>query len=147
LATTIVEVGVDVPEATVMVVESADRFGLSQLHQLRGRVGRGERPAWCVLLADVDENESARRRLEVLCTSHDGFEIAEADLAIRGPGELAGTRQWGGTGFRFAALDCDSDLIETTRDLAAEMAEEGSVERVYRHLLRYHPVDRIRGLA
>jgi ATP-dependent DNA helicase RecG len=143
LTTTIVEVGVDVPEATVMVIESAQRFGLSQLHQLRGRVGRGQRPAWCILLADLGAGEAAGQRLEMMCRSQDGFEIAEADLQIRGPGELAGTRQWGSAGFRFAELGRDSELIEATRGLASELAAAGALDRLLAKLIRYHPVDRV----
>jgi len=140
LATTVVEVGVDVPEATAMVIESAQRFGLSQLHQLRGRVGRGTRPAWCVLFADEPLSEDARRRLEVVCTSHDGFAIAEADLEMRGPGELTGTRQWGPAGFRFANLIRDITLIEETKNLAATLAETGDLVRVRKRLGKYHRV-------
>ncbi len=140
LATTVVEVGVDVPEATAMVIESAQRFGLSQLHQLRGRVGRGDRPAWCILFADEPLGDDAKRRLEVVCESHDGFEIAESDLEMRGPGELTGTRQWGPAGFRFANLIRDIDLIGETRDLAATLAKTGELPRVQKRLARYHSV-------
>jgi ATP-dependent DNA helicase RecG len=141
LATTVVEVGVDVPEASVMVIESAQRFGLSQLHQLRGRVGRGERQAWCILMADEGLGEDARRRLEVVCESNDGFEIAEADLELRGPGELTGIRQWGPAGFRFANLFRDRDLINLTRDLAAESESSGELEGLFQALGAYHRVD------
>jgi ATP-dependent DNA helicase RecG len=140
LATTVVEVGVDVPEATAMVIESAQRFGLSQLHQLRGRVGRGERRAWCVLLADEPMSDDARRRLEIVCESNDGFRIAESDLEMRGPGELTGTRQWGPAGFRFANLVRDIDLIEDTKNLAAALAETGDLPRVRKRLAKYHRV-------
>jgi ATP-dependent DNA helicase RecG len=141
LATTVVEVGVDVPEASVMVIESAQRFGLSQLHQLRGRVGRGERQAWCILMADDGLGEDARRRLEVVCESNDGFEIAEADLELRGPGELTGIRQWGPAGFRFANLFRDRDLINRTRDLAAESELSGELECLFEALGAYHRVE------
>jgi ATP-dependent DNA helicase RecG len=143
LTTTIVEVGVDVPEATVMVIESAQRFGLSQLHQLRGRVGRGQRPAWCILLADLGAGDAAGQRLEIMCRSQDGFEIAEADLEIRGPGELAGTRQWGSAGFRFAELGRDHELIEATRGVASDLAAAGTLDRLLAKLIRYHRVDRV----
>jgi len=143
LATTVVEVGVDVPEATAMVIESAQRFGLSQLHQLRGRVGRGDRPAWCILFADEPLGDDARRRLEVVCKSNDGFEIAESDLEMRGPGELTGTRQWGPAGFRFANLIRDIDLIVETRDLAATLGETGELSHVRKHLARYHHVQQL----
>lgn len=139
LATTVVEVGIDVPEATVMVVEGADRFGLSQLHQLRGRVGRGTRKSWCVLIPGEDSGEAASRRLEVLCRSSDGFDIAEADLEIRGPGELTGLRQWGPAGFRFANLIRHRDLLVPARDIARELGEDGRLSKVREALLRYHP--------
>jgi len=139
LATSVVEVGVDVPEATVMVIESAQRFGLSQLHQLRGRVGRGERPAWCILLTDERLSDEAVQRMEVMCRSNDGFEIAEADLELRGPGDLTGTRQWGPEGFRFANLVRDRDLIIQTRELASQLALCGRLDDVRAGLTRYHP--------
>jgi len=139
LATTVVEVGVDVPEATVMVIESAQRFGLSQLHQLRGRVGRGERPPWCVLLTDGRVSDEAIERMEVMCRTTDGFEIAEADLELRGPGELTGTRQWGPEGFRFANLVRDRDLIIQARKLASQLAESGGLNAVRDALTGYHP--------
>jgi ATP-dependent DNA helicase RecG len=145
LATTVVEVGVDVPEATVMVVESAQRFGLSQLHQLRGRVGRGSRQAWCILLTDERPGEPARQRLDVICGSQDGFEIAEADLEQRGPGELVGTRQWGPAGFRFANLVRDRMVIEETKSLAAELEKDGQLEVVRTALAAYHPIDVLDG--
>jgi ATP-dependent DNA helicase RecG len=141
LATTVVEVGVDVPEASVMVIESAQRFGLSQLHQLRGRVGRGDRQAWCILMADEGLGEEARRRLDVVCGSNDGFEIAEADLELRGPGELTGIRQWGPAGFRFANLIRDQDLIHQTRDLATECESSGELDGLLKALGAYHRVD------
>lgn len=141
LATTVVEVGVDVPEATVMVVESAQRFGLSQLHQLRGRVGRGDRQAWCILLTDERPGEPARQRLDVICSSQDGFEIAEADLEQRGPGELVGTRQWGPAGFRFANLIRDRGLIEESKLVAADLESNGELDDVRNALAAYHPID------
>jgi ATP-dependent DNA helicase RecG len=143
LATTVVEVGVDVPEASVMVIESAERFGLSQLHQLRGRVGRGQRSSWCILIASQSLSEVARDRLGVVCRSSDGFEIADADLAIRGPGELTGTRQWGPAGFRFANLIRDRELIGDTRRIAAGWADTGTLEPIRSRLGRFHPVDEI----
>lgn len=139
LATSVVEVGVDVPEATVMVIESAQRFGLSQLHQLRGRVGRGERPAWCVLITDERLSDEAAERMEVMCRTTDGFEIAEADLEFRGPGELTGTRQWGPEGFRFANLVRDRDLIIQSRELATRLATNGRLDGVREALTGYHP--------
>ena len=139
LATTIIEVGVDVPAASVMVVESADRFGLSQLHQLRGRVGRGDRRSWCVLVTGEAPSENGLRRLRVLERSTDGFEIAEADLRHRGPGEIAGQRQWGDQGFRFADVT-DHEMVRQTRDLSRRLAAQGALETIRDGLLRYHRV-------
>ena len=116
LATTVIEVGVDVPNANLMLVENAEQFGLAQLHQLRGRIGRGEQDAHFIMVTGVDSPESAER-LEVLVNTHDGFEIAEADLRLRGPGELLGQDQSGLPTFRFADLRRDLDLIRQARDL------------------------------
>lgn len=143
LATTVIEVGVDVPAASVMVVESADRFGLSQLHQLRGRVGRGERRSWCILVTGEEPSNEALSRMRVLEESSDGFEIAEADLRHRGPGELTGLRQWGADSFRFADLVRDQDLVAETRVLAQRLAETGELDEVRERLLRMHRVGEI----
>jgi ATP-dependent DNA helicase RecG len=116
VATTVVEVGVDVPEATVMVIEHAERFGLAQLHQLRGRVGRGTGASSCLLLYKGPLGETAKARLSILRESEDGFRIAEEDLRLRGEGELLGSRQSGAPDFRLARPDCDADLIEAARD-------------------------------
>jgi ATP-dependent DNA helicase RecG len=119
VATTVVEVGVDVPEATIMVIEQAERFGLAQLHQLRGRVGRGSAPSSCLLLYRNPLGETARRRLEILRETDDGFRIAEEDLALRGEGEVLGTRQSGMPRFRIAIPGVHRDLMETARKDAA----------------------------
>lgn len=118
VATTVIEVGVDVPNATVMMIEHADRFGLSQLHQLRGRVGRGAEKSFCFLIPSQNYSEDARRRLAVMVQTEDGFRIAEADLEIRGPGDFLGTRQAGLPDFRVANLIQDIKLLETARDEA-----------------------------
>jgi ATP-dependent DNA helicase RecG len=123
VATTVIEVGVDVPEASVMVIEHAERFGLSQLHQLRGRVGRGERPAQCFLVAHSLATPEARRRLQVMERSNDGFAIAEEDLAIRGPGEFLGTRQSGLPIFAVADLLRDADILDEARRAAFRLLE------------------------
>lgn len=141
LATTVVEVGVDVPEASLIIIESAQRFGLSQLHQLRGRVGRGKRQAWCILMAEEGLGDDSRRRLEVVCSTNDGFEIAEADLEFRGPGELTGVRQWGPGGFRFANLFRDHELINITKDLAMECQSLGKLDELLEALGKYHRAD------
>ncbi len=139
VATSLVEVGVDVPEATVMVVESPERFGLSQLHQLRGRVGRGRRRSYCALVVDDELEPEALARLERFCAAGDGFEIAELDLALRGPGELAGLRQWGRGWLRFADLQRHQGLAALARRLAGELAERGELDRVRSALARLHP--------
>jgi ATP-dependent DNA helicase RecG len=124
VSTTVVEVGVDVPNATAMVVEHAERFGLSQLHQLRGRVGRGSARSFCYLLSHHKIGEGTAQRLEVLEETTDGFKIAEADLEIRGPGEFLGTRQAGGLPFRLANLVRDRDWLIRARDDAMELLRE-----------------------
>jgi ATP-dependent DNA helicase RecG len=116
VATTVIEVGVDVPDATIMVIEHAERFGLSQLHQLRGRVGRGSAASICLLLYKAPLGETARARLTVMRETEDGFRIAEEDLKLRGGGEILGTRQSGQPGFRIARLDMHADLMQTARD-------------------------------
>ncbi len=123
VATTVVEVGVDVPEATVIVIENAERFGLAQLHQLRGRVGRGSLPSTCLLLWDEAGGEAARARLATLRRTRDGFAIAEADLALRGPGEALGARQSGPPGFHFADLARDGELLAEARAIARALVE------------------------
>jgi ATP-dependent DNA helicase RecG len=112
VATTVIEVGVDVPNAGLMVIENAERLGLSQLHQLRGRVGRGKQTSYCLLLYQAPLSDIARQRLAILRDHHDGFVIAEKDLALRGPGELMGTRQTGLVQFKVADLDRDADLVD-----------------------------------
>ena len=116
VATTVIEVGVDVPDATIIVIEHAERFGLAQLHQLRGRVGRGDRPSTCVLLYKAPLGETAKRRLSVMRETEDGFLISEEDLKLRGEGELLGTRQSGTPGFQVARIELHADLLETARD-------------------------------
>ena len=122
VATTIVEVGLDVPNASVMVVERAERFGLSQLHQLRGRVGRGGRDAWCILLSGPAPTAEAAARLQAMCETADGFEIARRDLEIRGPGQVLGTRQSGLPDLRLGDLIRDRELLEDARAAAFEAA-------------------------
>jgi ATP-dependent DNA helicase RecG len=138
VATTVIEVGVDVPNATIMIVQEADRFGLAQLHQLRGRVGRGVEQSYCLLISRAREDltEPAVERLEALVRTNDGFELAEVDLDIRGSGQLLGTRQSGLTDLRFADLRKDRPLLERARALADGLVEtEGplsdEVERAF----------------
>jgi ATP-dependent DNA helicase RecG len=116
VGTTVIEVGIDVPDATIIVIEHAERFGLAQLHQLRGRVGRGDRASTCVLLYKAPLGEVARRRLEVMRQTEDGFVIAEEDLKLRGEGELLGTRQSGAPSFLVARIEEHADMLETARD-------------------------------
>jgi ATP-dependent DNA helicase RecG len=138
VATTVIEVGVDVPNATIMIVQEADRFGLAQLHQLRGRVGRGGEQSYCLLVSRAKEEltDSAQARLEALVASNDGFELAEKDLEIRGEGQLLGTRQAGLSDLRFTRLRADRKILEQARRLADELVDyEGpmndEVERVF----------------
>jgi len=124
VATTVIEVGIDVANATVMLIEHADRFGLAQLHQLRGRVGRGAHRSSCLLMGPSRPSEDARRRLEALVHSHDGFVIAEEDMRIRGPGEFFGTRQWGPNDLRVANLLRDVAILEEAREEAARLQQQ-----------------------
>jgi ATP-dependent DNA helicase RecG len=135
VATTVIEVGVDVPNASVMVIENAERFGLAQLHQLRGRVGRGAAESACVLLYGGALSETARQRLKIIYENSDGFEIARQDLALRGPGEFIGARQSGVPLLRYANLD-DTELVERARD-AAELLLRDHPELAERHLQRW----------
>ncbi len=125
VATTVIEVGVDVPNATIMIVQEADRFGLAQLHQLRGRVGRGAEQSYCLLISRVREEltDAAIARLEALVRTTDGFELADVDLELRGGGQLLGTRQSGLTDLRFAHLRKDRGLLEQARSLADGLVE------------------------
>jgi ATP-dependent DNA helicase RecG len=126
VATTVIEVGVDVANATVMIVQEADRFGLAQLHQLRGRVGRGAEQSYCLLVSRPKEEltEGAVRRLEALVETTDGFELAEVDLELRGEGQLLGTRQSGLSDLRFTKLRADRRLLERARAAALELIDE-----------------------
>ena len=136
VATTVIEVGVDVPNASLMVIEHAERFGLAQLHQLRGRVGRGARDSVCILLYGSKLSEAARARLKVIFENADGFEIARQDLLLRGPGEVLGERQSGAPLLRFADLERDAALITAARAAAEEMLARAP-ERARRHLARW----------
>jgi len=118
VSTTVIEVGIDVPRATVMLIQHAERFGLSQLHQLRGRIGRGTSDSWCIMVVYDVKTEDAKRRLEIMCRTSDGFRIAEEDLAIRGPGEFSGTRQSGILNFRFGSLIQHREIMEDARNEA-----------------------------
>jgi ATP-dependent DNA helicase RecG len=127
VATTVIEVGVDVPNASVMVIEHAERFGLAQLHQLRGRIGRGAAKSYCVLMTGGKVTEEAQRRLNAMVDNNDGFKIAELDLELRGPGEFFGTKQAGLPSFRVANIIRDHQLLEAAkREAAAVLAGPNS---------------------
>ena len=124
VATTVIEVGVDVPNASVMVIESAQRFGLSQLHQLRGRVGRGADQSYCILMTDYKLGEDSRVRIETMVRTTDGFEIAETDLKLRGPGDIMGTQQSGALDLLIADLGKDGSILQQAREIAREILEK-----------------------
>jgi ATP-dependent DNA helicase RecG len=124
VATTVVEVGVDVPDATIIVVENAERFGLAQLHQLRGRIGRSDRQSYCLLVTGFALGEEAKKRMDIMRTVGDGFKLAEEDLKLRGPGEFLGTRQSGMPDLYPADIVRDGILLETCRRLAADLLEK-----------------------
>jgi ATP-dependent DNA helicase RecG len=126
VSTTVVEVGVDVPNATVMLIEQAERFGLCQLHQLRGRIGRSSQKSHCLLLASPQRNELAEQRLQTMVETNDGFKIAEIDLRLRGPGEFFGTRQWGIPAFRIGNLIRDQEILEWAKREASSFVEQPS---------------------
>lgn len=139
VATTVVEVGVDVPNATVMVIEHAERFGLSQLHQLRGRIGRGAQKSHCVLVSSGRLTDEGRARLETMVRTNNGFEIAETDLQLRGPGEFFGTRQSGDMGFQVASPLRDRELLELARKEAFRLAEDPAQKDALQEVLRVLP--------
>jgi ATP-dependent DNA helicase RecG len=124
VATTVIEVGVDVPNATVMIVLDADRFGIAQLHQLRGRVGRGSLPSWCFLVGEATTDEGTER-LKAMERTTDGFELAEVDLSLRGEGTILGVRQKGRNDLKLASLRRDLDLITLARQVAFDLVEGG----------------------
>jgi ATP-dependent DNA helicase RecG len=124
VGTTVIEVGVNVPNASVMVIESAEKFGLSQLHQLRGRVGRGSEQSYCILLSSVKASREAKDRLKIMCSTNDGFVIAEKDLEIRGPGDIDGTRQSGALNFKLANIINDRAAMELAKEAAYQLCEK-----------------------
>jgi ATP-dependent DNA helicase RecG len=139
VSTTVIEVGVDVPNASLMVIEHAERFGLSQLHQLRGRVGRGAVASVCVLIYTPPLSQTGKDRLKAMAQTTDGFEIARRDLEIRGPGEFLGARQSGAALLRFADLQGDMPLVQAARR-AAETLLSNDTDAAERHLARWRGV-------
>ena len=143
VATTVIEVGVNVPNASVMIIENAERFGLSQLHQLRGRVGRGAEQSYCILLTRVEMSKDTRKRMDIMVATNDGFRIAEADLQLRGPGDLEGTQQSGlPFELHIASLSTDGQLLEVARQAAMEILVadpllEDMYNRIYKQRLDY----------
>ena len=125
VATTVIEVGVNVPNASVMAIENAERFGLSQLHQLRGRVGRGADQSYCILVTGYKLTEETRKRIEIMVQTNDGFEIAEADLKLRGPGDLEGTQQSGvAFDLKIADIAKDGQLLQYVREIAERLLDD-----------------------
>ena len=125
MATTVIEVGVNVPNASVMIIENAERFGLSQLHQLRGRVGRGADQSYCILLTKLELSKETRQRMDIMVATNDGFRIAEADLQLRGPGDLEGTAQSGlPFDLHIASLSTDGQILELARRAAGEILDQ-----------------------
>jgi ATP-dependent DNA helicase RecG len=141
VATTVIEVGVNVPNASVMLIENAERFGLSQIHQLRGRVGRGADQSYCLLLSKSNLSKEAQERMQIMCSTNDGFKIAEADLRLRGPGQVEGTRQSGDLGLKIASPVYDQEILKTARHMARLVIQddpklEKSINRPLNHYMR-----------
>ena len=139
VATTVIEVGVDVPNASVMIIENSERFGLSQLHQLRGRVGRGAEQSFCVLMSSYKLTQEAKERLSTMVSTNDGFEIAEVDLRLRGPGSIQSTQQSGLPDLKIAHLVKDSELLKTAREIAMRILEKDpNLAAAHHEKLRAH---------
>jgi ATP-dependent DNA helicase RecG len=124
VATTVIEVGVNIPNASVMIIESAERFGLSQLHQLRGRVGRGAEQSYCILMTSHKISNDSKTRMETMCRTNDGFEIAEVDLKLRGPGDLMGKQQSGVLNLQIADIVRDKDILLVARNEAVKLLKD-----------------------
>jgi ATP-dependent DNA helicase RecG len=146
VATTVIEVGVNVPNASVMVIESAERFGLSQLHQLRGRVGRGAEQSYCILMTSHKLSSDSKTRLETMVKTNDGFDIAEVDLRLRGPGDIMGTQQSGVLNLKIADIIRDKDILlqarhyakrVLTNDPSLSLAENKAILNTYKQLSKY----------
>ncbi len=124
VATTVIEVGVNVPNATMMIIESAERFGLSQLHQLRGRVGRGGEQSFCILMTKLELSRESKKRMQTMVNSNDGFDIAEVDLQLRGPGDLMGTQQSGELDLKISDLRKDGAIVSMAREAARKLIND-----------------------
>jgi len=133
VATTVIEVGVDVPNANIMIIEHSERFGLSQLHQLRGRVGRGEHKSYCVLMLGYALSDVSKLRAEIMESTEDGFKISEKDLEIRGPGEFLGRRQSGLPGFKIANLVRDQKVLQRSKQAAFELIDRDPLLKASEH--------------
>ena len=142
VSTTVIEVGVDVPNAALMVVENAERFGLSQLHQLRGRVGRGKHKSWCILVSDA-QGEEVRARLDILCKSNDGFKVAEEDLRLRGPGDFFGSRQSGLPEMHVADLGADAKILQRAQQAALQLLRDDPELTLPEHQALHTQVERL----
>lgn len=142
VATTVIEVGVNVPNASVMIIESAERFGLSQLHQLRGRVGRGAEQSFCILMTDVKLSRDSKKRMDTMVRTNDGFEIAEVDLELRGPGDIEGTQQSGVLGLRLADIAKDVVILQHARAAAGELLERDPKLELEEHQLLVQEMNR-----
>ena len=138
VATTVIEVGVNVPNASVMIIESAERFGLSQLHQLRGRVGRGAEQSFCILMTSHKLSADSKTRLETMVRTNDGFEIAEVDLKLRGPGDIMGTQQSGVLNLKIADIVRDNDILKAARfHVQKILAEDPTLSMEKNKVLRF----------
>jgi ATP-dependent DNA helicase RecG len=145
VATTVIEVGVNVPNASVMVIESAERFGLSQLHQLRGRVGRGAEQSYCILMTSDKISSDTKKRISTMVRTNDGFEIAEVDLELRGPGDIMGTQQSGVLELKIADLSKDGPLVAQARDIARTILEKDPrLEQPENAFLRREAIKRLK---
>jgi ATP-dependent DNA helicase RecG len=137
VATTVIEVGVNVPNASVMVIENAERFGLSQLHQLRGRVGRGAEQSFCILMTNYNLGTDTRKRIETMVRTTNGFEIAEVDLELRGPGDISGTRQSGAIDLMIADISKDAEILKVARETAIEiLTSDPNLEKEEHQVIR-----------
>ena len=146
VSTTVIEVGVDVPNAALMIIENADRFGLSQLHQLRGRVGRGKHKSYCVLVSDTD-NPDSEARLRIMTKTNDGFKISEEDLRLRGPGDFFGSRQHGLPAMHVADLCSDMNVLQTAQTAAQELLAQDPELELQEHAALKAAVERLFDLS